>query len=645
MPSSLAIGCAPGGAEVDDRQAAVAERDVGRRSRLPQALVVGAAVAHRVAHGRRPGRSRCGRRCARRRRLSRTWGAHAGASDGTGPPPRTASRIAKVARMTAAMSATGQGWLPVRQLSTNASISAAWPLSRRPSRTSPRGRRGAAAIRGSRRARRLPPRPAPRCAPSATMGRRARCRRSVRSSRPRSARRRRHHVLARLRAAAGRDRAGETRRRAGQVARGVDEVAGLADDAPAAHLRVVRPMRAGQAPRVDAVGDDDRPAAPERLAQRCRSGAKRRLNPTISVPDASALACSTAASSSSSSASGFSTKTCLPARSASAAYAACVSWRVAIMTPSRSAARSTSSAVGRGDARVEALGGRAGRDAGGGRHRLDLGLPRQRRHEDAAGEGASPDNADPRPRAPRRRTHARAAPAVERQRPRPRRPGAPGSGGGCPARARRTRAARRPARRPRGRTCASSAARVAADRRHQPQHLLEVAALRPPHVAGAGSRCRPPRRSGRSGPARRIATPPVAPPWRTSGPAATRSPRRRRCTPRRARGRRRSPSEAASKSGCWPRSRATPSAPRPAGQASDLRLELGAHRWWRRSRRRGQAAPGAGRGRRRPPRARPPPEARARAGRPAPARPPRRRRRGPTPASRTPCRAIEATVA
>ena len=72
--------------------------------------------------------------------------------------------------------------------------------------------------------------------------------------------------------------------------------------------------------------------------------------------------------------------------------------------------------------------------------------------------------------------------------------------------------------------------RQAAGRRrpvgHQPQHLLEVAALRSSGHSRRGSRCRPARRSGRSAPARRSATRPAGAPWRTAAPAATRSRRR-----------------------------------------------------------------------------------------------------------------------
>ena len=116
---------------------------------------------------------------------------------------RTASRIANVARVTAAMSATGHGCAPVRHASTNAcelrGVALVARARRRPSRAPPRCSVQRAEVVEHAGAA---PRRAPRRAPSAATGRRTRCRRSC-ATEP-SAKRsvRRDVVLARLGAAA-----------------------------------------------------------------------------------------------------------------------------------------------------------------------------------------------------------------------------------------------------------------------------------------------------------------------------------------------------------------------------------------------------------------------------------------------------------
>ena len=155
----------------------------------------------------------------------------------------------------------------------------------------------------------------------------------------------------------------------------------------------------GMAPALTVATIESGPARPSSSPfASTASGAKRRLKPTITMPVDVAAASAISSSSASVSASGFSTKTCLPACSARSTNAAWVSWRVSAKTVSTAGSSKTTGDVGGGLLEAE-LGGRH-RPAGAaaGRDRAEVGAVLQHGQERPDGEVAGPDHRDARPR-------------------------------------------------------------------------------------------------------------------------------------------------------------------------------------------------------------------------------------------------------
>ena len=152
------------------------------------------------------------------------------------------------------------------------------------------------------------------------------------------------------------------------------------------------------APGVDA---DERPSpATARRASTVRtvrvSGEKRRLKPTVSDRRSRAAPATTSASSSSVRASGFSTNTVLPARSALPASAACEAWRVAMTTARGLGVGEDFVRRAGAEGEAVALGDVAGAQPRGGVHaaRREARVRGEGRQQGGGGEVAGAEEAD-----------------------------------------------------------------------------------------------------------------------------------------------------------------------------------------------------------------------------------------------------------
>ena len=146
--------------------------------------------------------------------------------------------------------------------------------------------------------------------------------------------------------AAGADAAGVhrlERRVLRQVGDEVQEVTALADDPAPAYLGVQVPVARGQGARVHAADDGARAPSGEGGTDGLRHGREPPVEAHHQEARRGGSAASTSRSCVSFRASGFSTKTCLPARRARATSVACVSCRVAMQTSDTAGSAKTSS--------------------------------------------------------------------------------------------------------------------------------------------------------------------------------------------------------------------------------------------------------------------------------------------------------------